>query len=106
MNPTIPAMYGQSNEESSVSTKLTEATDEFEIKTQARNFASIKVGKESVTVPKAEYVKQLEDRVERLESGLKASQSANRQLRQALTAMTKDISSLRKELDGKLDRFN
>jgi predicted nucleic acid-binding Zn-ribbon protein len=107
MNNTITSMYGQPDEEPKTDEgKVNESTAvDFQIKTHARNFARIKIGKEDVTVPKAFYVKELENKVERLASDLKKTEAANRQLKSTVAGFQKDIADLRKELKGKMDRF-
>lgn len=104
-NPTIPALYGQTNDPMVKTQPLTEATNEFEIKTQGKNFAKIKSGKETIDVPRAKYIKELEDKIERLEKEIKKANADNRKLTSAVNSIIKDVNSLTKELKNKVDRF-
>ncbi len=102
---TITALYGRNEVEPTSTKPLNEATNEFEIRTQGKHFARIKSGKETVDVPRAQYVKALEDRVEVLEKELKRNEVTNRKLTTGLRSLEQDISELRKELKTKMDRF-
>jgi hypothetical protein len=103
-NPTIPAMYEQSDGEPSTR-KLTEATNELEIKAQGKNFASIKNGKETVDVPRARYVKEIEEKVTAYGRELKKVQVEKRRLQSAVDSMARELASLKKELNNKMDKF-
>lgn len=105
INPTIPALYGQDRPTEGTPKKLVESTNEFEIKTQGKNFVKIKSGKEAVDVPRAKYVKELEDKVERLERDLKSAESDVRRIKHAFDNLAREVTQLRKDVKNKMDKF-
>ncbi len=105
MKDVLAAMYGASDDEPTQVTKLTEATNEFEIKTQTKNFVTLKVGKETVSLPVAKYIKSLEDKIEKLERDADRQRSDYKKIKSVVERLGKDVQSMDKELKDKMDRF-
>jgi capsule polysaccharide export protein KpsE/RkpR len=101
-NKTLRALYGVNSAD--VAT-ITEATQEFEIKTQGRKFARLASGNITVEVPRAKYVKDLEDKVIELQADLRKQMGVSRKQQVAINGLIHDISALRKEMKTKMDRF-
>jgi predicted nucleic acid-binding Zn-ribbon protein len=108
LNDTISALYGQTDAVDEPKQRLLEvsAKDDFEIRSQGKNFAKIKVGAETVEVPRARYVKDLETELERLDKELKKAYRAIRQLTNAANRTSTEIADLKKQMKNKLDRFD
>jgi hypothetical protein len=105
-NGTIPALYGRNDEddETADTVKLSEVK-EVAIKSNGRNFVTIKSGSDMLDVPSAKYVKELEDQVMALDRIAKKNRTENRRLQLALNDVIRDLNSLRKELKNKVDKF-
>lgn len=107
MKTVIESMYGQNDEPTSTKPKiLTEASNEFEIKTQSKNFTKIKAGKSDVVVPTANYVKDLEDQIEKLNKEVKKLSSEYAKAARAINSMSQTLETLKKNMKNKLDRFD
>ena len=109
MKSVIESMYGQNEDEMTPANKpkiLKEATNEFEIKTQSKNFAKIRAGKNDVMVPTATYVKDLEDQIEKLTKEMKKLGSEYAKASRAINSLNQTIETLKKNMKNKLDRFD
>lgn len=104
MNKLLAEMYGQ-DKITSTAKPLTEATNEFEIKTQHKNFVSIQSGRKDIKVATALYVKELEDKIEKQAKDIKALQTDNRKLVRELNSINQDLTSIKNALKTKMDRF-
>lgn len=103
MSKLLEEMYGADKQPAKP--VLREASNEFEIKTQNKNFVSIQSGRKDVKVATALYVKELEDTVEKQARDIKSLQSDIRKLVRELNNVTKDMTAVRNALKTKMDRF-
>jgi len=101
-NDHLPEMYGTDKVDPK---KLTEATKEFTVKTDGKNFVKLNTerGKE-VIVPQAVYVKELEQQIDSLKSKVKSVEADNRILTVAVKRLQHEMVELRAALKKKVDR--
>lgn len=110
MKPQDPALLAAMYGGSTISTKavpepLRESTNEFEIKTQTKNFHKIKSGSKEITVPAAKYIKELEDRIDEQGRDFRKLTSDMKKVQRAVDALSRELDSMKKELKNKMDRF-
>jgi hypothetical protein len=106
MKDVIESLYGQKEGEPQASKVLREATNEFEIKTQSKNFTKIKAGSKDVVVPTATYVKDLEDQITKLNKDVKSLSSDYSKAVRAINALSQTVETLKKNMKNKMDRFD